>query len=91
MKKRTRATLKAKKRLFISPKPDRDQIQPPLFVEEGPSVTAEDVRLWMLAVPRIDPDGPRAAAYVRAYHVADKIRAAKLAGTFWQIVTRRPL
>lgn len=45
-------------------------------------VTEADVRLWLLAVPRIDPDSPRAAHYVRGWNVPDKIRAAKLSGWF---------
>jgi hypothetical protein len=45
-------------------------------------VTQDDVRLWLLAVPRIDPDGPRAAHYVRSYDVAGKIARAKLDGVF---------
>lgn len=45
-------------------------------------VTLHDIDAWMSAVPRIDPGSPRAAWYARAYDVANKIRAAKLAGTF---------
>ena len=49
-------------------------------------ITHQDVAAWLLAVPRMDPDSPRAAWYIRAYSVTDKIAAAKLAGTF-ELVT----
>ena len=49
------------------------------------AVTADDVRAWLRAVPRLDPDSPRARWYVDAYDVPAKIRAAKLAGTFESI------
>ena len=45
-------------------------------------ITLHDVRLWLQTVPRIDPDGPRAAHYVRGYDVPAKIRQAKLQGIF---------
>lgn len=45
-------------------------------------VSLAEVRAWLVAVPRIDPDGPRAVEYVRTWHVVEKIQAAKLAGTF---------
>jgi hypothetical protein len=50
-------------------------------------VSLDDVLLWMLAVPRLSPDSPRFATYVRDYQVLDKIRAAKLSGTFDITVT----
>lgn len=53
-------------------------------------VTVQDVRAWLAAVPRIDPDGPRAAHYVRAYGVVDKIARAKLDGTFEAVTAPRP-
>ncbi len=53
-------------------------------------VTLQDVRAWLLAVPRIDPDGPRAARYVRDYDVPGKIRAFKLRGEFDQVTAPRP-
>lgn len=53
-------------------------------------VTEDDVRLWLLAVPRIDPDSPRAAVYARCWNVAAKIRAAKLAGWFHTLDPRPP-
>ena len=52
-------------------------------------VTHHDVRAWLLAVPRIDPDGPRAAHYIRGYGVVAKISAAKLYGTFDAITAPR--
>lgn len=45
-------------------------------------ITLDDLRAWLVAVPRIDPDGPRALHYVRSYAVPDKVRQAKLSGTF---------
>lgn len=45
-------------------------------------VTIDEVRAWLAAVPKIDPDGPRAADYVRTWRVVEKIQAAKIAGTF---------
>ena len=54
-------------------------------------VTLSDIRLWLLAVPRIDPDGPRAAHYIRGYDVPGKIARAKLQGLFEQITTPRML
>ena len=49
-------------------------------------VTQQDVREWVMAVPRLDPDSERAAAYVRDYDVPGKIRAAKIRGDFEQLV-----
>lgn len=54
-------------------------------------VTQQDVRAWLLAVPRIDPDSPRAAHYLRGYAVASKIAAAKLSGSFDAITAPRQL
>lgn len=48
-------------------------------------VSAADIAAWLLAVPRMAPDSPRAAAYIRGYNVASKIRRAKDDGTFWLI------
>lgn len=45
-------------------------------------ITHQDVRLWLQHVPKIDPDGPRAAHYIRGYDVPGKIAQAKLAGVF---------
>lgn len=52
-------------------------------------VTRDDVDRWLLAVPRLCPDSPRAAWYVRAYNVTEKIAAAKLAGEFEQLTQAR--
>lgn len=54
-------------------------------------VTHDDVRAWLRAVPRIDPDGPRAAHYIRGYGVAAKVAAAKRSGSFDALVTPRPM
>lgn len=53
-------------------------------------VTWEDVRLWLTAVPRIDPDSPRAIRYAIGWNVPAKIRAAKLAGWFDQLAPAKP-
>lgn len=45
-------------------------------------VTHQDVRRWLETVPRINPDGPRAANYMRGYDVVGKIKRAKLEGCF---------
>lgn len=50
-------------------------------------VTIKDVRDWLRAVPKMDPDSHRAGHYVHAYSVVDKIRQAKMAGTFDVLVT----
>ena len=52
-------------------------------------VTFDDVAAWLIAVPRIDPYGPRAPHYVRGYNVVAKITRAKLDGTFDAIVAPR--
>ncbi len=49
-------------------------------------VTVLDLRAWLIAVPRMDPDSHRCAWYIRAYDVVAKIRAAKAAGTFDDLV-----
>ena len=54
-------------------------------------VTTLDVRAWLLTVvPRIDPDGPRAARYVQLWNVAGKIASHKVAGSFEKTTTPRP-
>lgn len=50
-------------------------------------VSLDELLAWMLAVPGIPPDSPRFGHYVRGYQVIGKIQAAKLAGTFDQIVS----
>lgn len=53
-------------------------------------VTWDDVRLWLMAVPRIDPDSPRAMRYVTGWDVPQKIRAAKLSGWFDTLQAPQP-
>lgn len=48
-------------------------------------VTLDDIELWLRAIPRMDPTTRRAAYYVQAYNVADKIRRAKLEGWFYTL------
>ena len=52
-------------------------------------VTADEVADWCEIVAGIEPDSPRFPYYVRAWRVVDKIKAAKLAGTFPAIVQRK--
>lgn len=52
-------------------------------------ITLDDVRAWLQAVARLDPDSPRAATYVRQWRVVDKIRYAKLDGRFEAYTARR--
>ena len=52
-------------------------------------VTRADVAAWLVSVPRIDPDSPRAAAYIRGWDVAGKVRAAKARGVFDSITAPR--
>ena len=49
-------------------------------------VTLAEVLAWMLAVPGIPPSSARFGLYVRGYDVVEKIRAAKRAGTFDQVL-----
>lgn len=49
-------------------------------------VYRQDIDAWLRAVPRIEPGTKRAAHYVEAWAVVEKIKAAKLAGTFDQVV-----
>ncbi len=49
-------------------------------------VTLSDVLAWMLAVPGIPPTSTRFGQYVRGYDVIGKIRQAKIAGTFDQVL-----
>ena len=48
-------------------------------------VTWSDVIAWCAAVPGIAPDSWRFGYYVRGWNVPEKIRQAKLAGTFESI------
>ena len=54
-------------------------------------VTQLDIRLWLESVPKINPDGPRAAHYIRGYDVAHKVARAKLEGRFEAITAPRLL
>lgn len=46
-------------------------------------VTYEDLELWVSALaPGFASNSHRLAHYIRFWNVADKVRAAKLAGTF---------
>lgn len=49
-------------------------------------VSRPDVYAWLMAVVQMDPESFRAAGYIRNYRVLDKIVAAKLDGTFDEIV-----
>lgn len=53
-------------------------------------VTTHDVDAWLLAVPRIDPKSRQAAHYITGWSVVEKIKAAKLAGTFDAITAPPP-
>lgn len=64
--------------------PKRDPTTAPMF-DQHP-VSDDDIRAWLRAVPKLDPDSPRAAHYVASYDVTGKIEAAKAAGTFWRLV-----
>lgn len=48
-------------------------------------ITQQDIRAWLMCVAGLDPEGYRAANYIRGYNVPDKIRRAKLAGVFEQL------
>lgn len=45
-------------------------------------ITVPEVRAWVLAVAGIPADSPRFEHYVLHWNVLEKIRAAKVAGTF---------
>jgi hypothetical protein len=53
-------------------------------------VTTADVDAWLRAVPRLEPGTARAAHYVEAWNVVDKIKRAKLDGRFDAIVSPAP-
>jgi hypothetical protein len=55
---------------------------PPFDLFGQIAVTLDDVTLWVENVARIDRHSPRAAMYVKHYAIVEKIRAAKIAGTF---------
>lgn len=65
-------------------------MRPPIYDLFGQiPVYLHDVDNWLIAVPRIDPQGPRAKAYIHSYDVLGKIRQAKMDGRFDHIITRR--
>jgi len=45
-------------------------------------VTHQDVDAWLISVPGIQPGTKRAAHYIEAWSVVEKIRQAKRTGTF---------
>lgn len=51
-------------------------------------VLKSDVEAWVMAVVGLSPESWRWEWYVRAWNVIDKIRHAKLAGNFDQIIGR---
>lgn len=59
----------------------------PLF-DELP-VTQQDIEDWLDTIPNLSRAEFRRAAYAKAYNVPDKIRAAKLAGSWprWESKT----
>lgn len=52
-------------------------------------VTWSELEAWCVAVAGIAASSPRFSWYVENWNVAEKVRAAKLAGTFDEL-TRRP-
>jgi hypothetical protein len=52
----------------------------PLFDEVA--VTEQDIELWLDSVPNLSSATFRRQMYRKAYAIEEKIRAAKLAGTF---------
>lgn len=45
-------------------------------------VYTHDIALWLVCIPKMDPGSPRAHWYTRGWDVANKIRRAKIEGTF---------
>jgi len=68
-------------------RPRAHRIHPPYDLFGEIPVYHYDIAAWLLAVPRIDPDSPRAAQYVRDWNVVAKIKAAKARGQFDSIVS----
>lgn len=50
------------------------------------SVTWDEIREWVRAVPKIDPDSAYGEYYIRAWNVKEKVRRAKENGTYDEIV-----
>lgn len=59
-----------------------EPLEPVLDLFGEVRITTHDIDAWLRAVPRIDPASPRAALYVEQWAVVDKVRRAKLDGTF---------
>ena len=54
------------------------------------AITDNDLYLWVAAVSPRWLSPPRSyALYLKSWHVADKVRAAKIAGSFDRIVQRK--
>ena len=62
------------------------QLPPPFDLFGDVPVRLEEVLAWMLAVPGIAPTSRRFFTYLRDYRVIEKIKAAKIAGTFDQAI-----
>lgn len=53
-------------------------------------ITRTDLEDWVRAVaPHLAHSDWRMAHYIKGYNVADKVRAAKLEGTFFQLIEDR--
>ena len=52
-------------------------------------VTHADIAAWLVNIPRIHPDSPRAAHYVRGWDVVGKVRHAKAHGQFEALTAPR--
>ena len=59
--------------------------RPPFDLFGEIPVTWPEVAAWTIAVAGIAPDSWRFPHYVRGWNVPEKVRAAKLAGTFDQV------
>lgn len=54
-------------------------------------VSLDELLAWMLAVPGIPPSSPRFVYYLRFWDVIDKVRQAKIAGTFDELTRPRAI
>lgn len=52
--------------------------QPALDLFGEVPITVPELRAWLIQVAGLDPDSPRAAHYLRAYNVTEKIARTKL-------------
>ena len=48
-------------------------------------ITTQDLDTWLIAVPKMRPGTRRAAWYLKAYDVVQKITQAKLSGHFAEL------